>query len=198
MKNIENAITFINENNGTASLDEIFDAYIRKWHVLPVPENKQKIKGTLELYDGNKVFYDKETDLWRTKPKAITPDPQSVVPSAGSSGPKSGIKEEFLGRICFKFNQVLEGSSFRFERNSTVGEQNLDLFVIGNQKRIGYVYAKKNETVDFCLYNEFYTKLYDKESLPAAGYERRSSTIRKFEKISIDDALLIVEQLKKA
>ena len=68
----------------------------------------------------------------------------------------------------------------------------------GNPKRIGYVYAKKNEIVDFCLYNEYYTKLYDKESLPVAGYERRSSTVRKFEKISVEVAILIVEQLKKA
>ena len=198
MNNIDNIVSAINDNGGTASLDDILAAYVRQWHILPVPENKHKIKSTLELHEGKKVFFDKETDLWTTEPKDTKPSTHPTTKPVSSSGPKSSNKEEFLGRICIKFNRILEDSSYFFERNSTVGEQNLDLFVKGNTKRIGYVYAKKNETVDFCLYNEYYTKLYDKELLPAAGYERRSSTVRKFEKISVDDALLIVEQLKKA
>ena len=64
MNNINNIIAVINENGGTASLEYIFNSYINKWHILPIPENKQKIQSTLIKHKGKDVFYDSEADNW--------------------------------------------------------------------------------------------------------------------------------------
>ena len=74
MNNINNIVSIINEYGGAASLEDILSAYVKQWHILPVAENKQKIKSTLISYNGKKVFFDKETEQWLTeKPSKNTP-----------------------------------------------------------------------------------------------------------------------------
>lgn len=71
MNNIDNIVSAINDNGGEATLDDILTTYVRKWHILPVPENKLKIKSTLVLFDGKKVFFNKETGLWSTERSSL-------------------------------------------------------------------------------------------------------------------------------
>ena len=52
MNNINNIVSIINEHGGAASLEDILSAYVKQWHILPVAENKQKIKSTLISYNG--------------------------------------------------------------------------------------------------------------------------------------------------
>ena len=67
MNNIKNIITVINENGGAASLDEILDLYVNKWHILHIPENMQKIKTTLITHNGQEVFWNEKSNKWQLK-----------------------------------------------------------------------------------------------------------------------------------
>ncbi|MBR3437936.1 MAG: hypothetical protein IKH13_00315 [Clostridia bacterium] len=91
MNNIGNIISVINKNGGIASLEEILDAYVQKWHILPLNENKQKIKTTLLANEGKLVFYDEKTNNWTTqssekpKPPKNNNESNSTSSSAGSN-----------------------------------------------------------------------------------------------------------------
>lgn len=55
--------------------------------------------------------------------------------------------EEILLQFAEILNGVLEGTEYYVERNSTIGEKNLDVFRKGIQGRIGHLWPRKRERV---------------------------------------------------
>lgn len=64
MNNIGNIISVINENGGSATFNEIVNAYVKRWHILPIDENCHKIKSTLIKHEGKEIIYDNTSGIW--------------------------------------------------------------------------------------------------------------------------------------
>ncbi|MCQ2535171.1 MAG: hypothetical protein MJ172_11500 [Clostridia bacterium] len=60
--------------------------------------------------------------------------------------------EEILTQTRRLLSDRYKDTEYYFERNSTAGEKNIDVFKNGYPKRIGYIYPKKRfQQYDLCL-----------------------------------------------
>lgn len=102
-------------------------------------------------------------------------------------------REAILRRQCAILEDVLKGTGFSIMRNPTKGQENLNLYVDGNSKRIGQVWLEmRKKQVNLCLANEYIDKARLKMKLPTITKIRGVVNQREFRYIPFEKAAEII------
>lgn len=102
-------------------------------------------------------------------------------------------REVILRHQCAILEAILKGTRFSVERNPTAGQENLNLHVEGNSKRIGQVWLeKRRQQVNLCLANEYIDKARLKMELPTITKIKGVVNQKEFKYIPFEKAAEII------
>ena len=104
-------------------------------------------------------------------------------------------KEQVLLQLKYLFAAVLSGSVYWVERNSTVGEKNLDIFEKGDIRRVGQIWPKTTyQSMDLIFTTDMIKKLEKRVELPEDHDVKkgRYPGERLYKKVSLEMVLEII------
>ena len=105
---------------------------------------------------------------------------------------ESGV-ELLLNEIKIKLSDLLEGSQFYLERNSTLNEKSIDIFRYGEDKRIGSIWPKsRKRCVDLLLRNEYADSIRLRMEMPPYKEQNKLPNFRVLKAIPIEKLTEII------
>lgn len=107
-------------------------------------------------------------------------------------------KESVLREIKMIFSDLLEGSQFYIERNTTPTEESIDIYRYGEKNRVSSIWPKtRSKCVDLLLHEEYVDAVKAKIELPEDQDVKRTTSYRsrKFKAISIEKTIEIIDYL---
>lgn len=106
--------------------------------------------------------------------------------------------ELILKQLASLLNDKLKGSDYYVERNSTIGEKNLDLFKQGNPKRVGHIWPKKREQVMHASFtNDIVRQLACRIEMPQDCDVKKGRNLdwRQYRNLSLDMLIEMISEL---
>lgn len=103
--------------------------------------------------------------------------------------------EQVLLQLKYLFAAVLSGSVYWVERNSTVGEKNLDIFEKGDTRRVGSIWPKTTyQSMDLIFTTDMVKKIEKRVELPEDHDVKkgRYPGERLYKKVSLEKVLEII------
>ena len=105
--------------------------------------------------------------------------------------------DSLLKEIKGVISALLDGSKFNLERNTTITEQSVDVFLNGEKNRMASIWPKcRSHCVDLLLKNEYVDRLRLRMDLPEdIDNKPGQKSPRKFKAISIEKVIEIFDCL---